>query len=71
MLEWVIIEHSRHRDVFVDGRRTGSTNALLIVGRGRHVFDLGEPRTYSPSKHTITVRGTSAVTPRIVTFATA
>jgi hypothetical protein len=58
----------RKRDVFIDGRRQGETDVLLIVRDGRHDFSLGEPVDYQPPKQRVTVLGTGPGTPRVLAF---
>ncbi len=67
-MQWIIVNYTRTRDVFVDGRRSGQTNRLLIVGDGTHEFDLSVPVDYKPRKRTITVTGTSAASPTEIKF---
>jgi hypothetical protein len=67
-MEWVRVSFPRTRDVFVDGRRSGETNRLLIVSRGRHEFHLGLPENYSPRRNRTTVMGTSETTPQEIDF---
>jgi hypothetical protein len=67
-MEWVMVTYPRVRDVFVDGRRSGRTNRLLVVGRGTHEFHLGEPVDYAPRRRTLAVAGTSAGVPLDVDF---
>ena len=67
-MEWVVVSYPRVRDVFVDGRRTGQTNVLLIVREGTQVFDLGTPRDYRPSRRKMAVTKTSEPKPMIITF---
>ncbi len=68
MLEWVVVQHARVRDVFVDGIRSGQTNRLIAVSRGTHRFDLGAPVNYAPKFRKIAVKGTTRVVPRVVPF---
>jgi len=67
-MEWVMVTYPRVRDVFIDGRRSGQTNRLLIVGEGTHMFDLGTPPDYRPTKRTVTVTDTSPAAPMIIDF---
>jgi len=68
-LEWVKVKYLRTRDVFVDGRRSGETNLVLIVSRGTHRFELGTPPDYAPRKRDVQVTGTSALAPLEIDFA--
>ena len=38
-MEWVMVTYPLVRDVFIDGRRSGQTNTLLVVAEGSHLFD--------------------------------
>lgn len=67
-MQWVIVNYARTRDVFVDGRRSGQTNRLLIVGDGTHEFHLNVPVDYKPRKRIVTVTGTSAASPTEIEF---
>lgn len=68
-MEWVRVVYPRTRDVFVDGRRSGRTNTVLIVSRGTHRFALGTPVDYTPRRRDVTVADTSPVDPLEVAFA--
>lgn len=67
-MEWVIVKYPRVRDVFIDGRRSGPANRILIVREGTQTFDLGKPLDYRPSRQTVTVTGSSAADPAMVEF---
>ncbi|MGH8593081.1 MAG: hypothetical protein ACREX9_12905 [Gammaproteobacteria bacterium] len=67
-MEWVIVNYPRVRDVFVDGRRSGPTNLLLIVREGTQTVHLGTPVDYQPARRTLTVTGTSAADPEMIKF---
>ncbi len=68
-MEYVLVIYARVRDVFVDGRRSGVTNRLLIVPRGTHEFSLGIPVDYRPPDQTLPVAGTNAASPLKIVFA--
>ena len=44
--EFVIVKYPRSRTVFVDEKRAGFTNTILVLEKGHHVFDLGKPVSY-------------------------
>lgn len=67
-MEWVIVRYPRIRDVFIDGRRSGPTNHLLIVREGTQTFHLGLPVDYRPQRQTVVVTGTSAANPQLIDF---
>jgi hypothetical protein len=63
-MEWVVVKYPRVRDVFIDGRRSGETNRLLVVAEGTHRFDLGMPPDYAPDRQIVTVTDTADGAPR-------
>lgn len=67
-MEWVIVRYPRVRDVFIDGRRSGPTNRMLIVRAGTQTFDLGSPVDYTPQQQRIVVTNTTAAAPRLIDF---
>lgn len=42
-MEYVVVSFRAARKVRIDGQDAGFTNDTLMVERGHHVFDLGEP----------------------------
>jgi hypothetical protein len=68
-MEWVFVTYPGTRDVFIDGRRSGQTNRLLIVGEGTYQFDLGLPVDYRPRKRVVTVTDTTPDAPMMIEFA--
>ena len=68
MIEWIVVDHARVRDVFVDGIRSGQTNQLIAVSQGTHRFDLGEPVNYKPRFRNIAVTGTTRLVPCVIPF---
>jgi hypothetical protein len=67
-VEWVKIVYPRLRDVFVDERRSGRTNVVLLVAKGTHRFHLGVPQDYAPARRDVKVTGTSPLAPREIEF---
>ena len=67
-MEWVIVGYPRTRDVFVDGRRCGETNRLLIVREGTQAFHLGTPADYQPAKQKVKVTKTTPSAPMAIYF---
>lgn len=67
-MEWVKVGYPRVRDVFVDGRRWGETNRVLIVREGSQMFHLGEPVDYRPAQQRVKVTHTSATAPMAIDF---
>lgn len=69
MPEYVIVVYPRVRDVFIDGRRSGRTNQLLVVAAGGQKFSLGIPYDYQPRSVTVAVGSTTPADPlRISAF---
>lgn len=67
-MEHVIVVFSQDRAVFIDGKENGRTNEILRIGTGIHVFDLDEPKNYSPDEIEKAVDNTSAINPLEITF---
>jgi hypothetical protein len=67
-MEHILVHFPVARTVFIDGEESGMTDTVLRVEEGAHTFDLGEPRDYKPSSRTVTIKGTSPIKPRKVTF---
>ena len=68
MPEFVVVSYPRVRDVFIDGRRSGQTNQLLVVGEGEQEFDLGSPVDYRPRRRVVVVTGTTDNSPQRIRF---
>ena len=66
-MEYVKVIYATLRTVRVDGFPSGSTNVVLLVGEGTHVFEVdGDPRKVQK-----TITGTSSEFPlRIADFMT-
>ena len=67
-MEYVIVEFNEERDALIDGQIAGKTNQTLMVEEGHHVFDLGDPRDYSPESQEIAVENTTSINPLRVIF---
>jgi hypothetical protein len=65
-MESVVVTYPKERDVRVDGQVAGKTNDTLMVDRGHHIFDLGEPRDYQPSSVEWNVQNTTSVSPLVI-----
>jgi len=65
-MEYVVVEYPDDRDVRMDGQVAGQTNDLLMVERGHHLFDLGEPLDYQPASVEANVQDTTPVGPLII-----
>jgi hypothetical protein len=62
-MEFVVVLYPTARKVRIDGQVAGNTNDQLVVERGHHVFDLGDPKDYKPMSVEKAVRNTTSVTP--------
>jgi hypothetical protein len=62
-MEYVVISYATTRNVRIDGQLAGKTNDTLMVERGHHVFDLGEPEDYQPKRVEKNVPRTTVVMP--------
>lgn len=68
-MEFVIVTYPpTKRSVFIDGVLTGSTDEVLQMDAGTHVFDLGNPADYDPASREVVVEGTSVLAPMPVAF---
>lgn len=65
-MEYVKVSYSTERDVRVDGQIAGKTNDTLMVERGHHKFDLGEPQDYQPAAVVKNVQNTTSVSPLLI-----
>jgi hypothetical protein len=65
-MEYVFINYVTGRLVRVDGKEWGITNSTLMVEKGHHIFDLGEPPDYQPASIQTVVQGTTIVSPMII-----
>src|SRR5712671_1328095 len=57
-MEYVKVTFPTDRLVYVDGEENGSTNEVLRVEAGTHVFELGTLANYRPASRTVTVQDT-------------
>lgn len=65
-MEYVVVCYPTGRNVRIDGQIAGQTNDTLMVDRGHHMFDLGEPQDYQPAAVEKEVQGTISVSPLLV-----
>jgi hypothetical protein len=65
-MEFVVVTYTVDRKVRIDGQDAGFTNDTLMVEKGTHIFDLGEPQDYLPASFEIIVRDTTSVGPMII-----
>jgi hypothetical protein len=68
-MEFVMVSYPPpKRSVYIDGVLAGSTNEVLQLETGTHVFDLGEPADYDPPTKKLLVEGTTVLSPMPVAF---
>jgi hypothetical protein len=65
-MEYVKITYLIDRKVRIDGQVAGFTNRTLMVERGHHKFDLGDPADYSPRFVDRDVQQTTGLSPLII-----
>ena len=66
MSEYVVVTYDTNRKVRIDGQDSGFTNDTLIVEKGHHTFDLGDPFDYQPATVMKIVQNTTSVGPLII-----
>lgn len=64
----VQVIYPTERTVYIDGEDNGSTNTVLRVDEGTHLFDLGEPVDYEPESQEEVVADTTVLKPLTITF---
>jgi hypothetical protein len=67
-MEYVIVTFPTNRFVYIDGEQNGSTNDVLRIDAGTHVFELGNLDNYRPGSRKVLVQGTSVLEPLEVPF---
>lgn len=67
-MEYVKVTFPTDRIVYVDGEKNGSTNEVLRVEAGTHVFELGTLANYRPASRTVTVQDTTVLEPLEIAF---
>ena len=67
-MEYVIVTFPTDRLVYIDDEKSGSTNEVLRVDAGTHVFDLGPVANYRPASRKVTLEDTTPLEPRVVAF---
>jgi hypothetical protein len=67
-MEYVIVTFPTDRLVYIDDEKNGSTNVVLPVDAGTHVFDLGPVANYRPGSRTVTLENTTSLEPREIAF---
>ena len=67
-MEYVIVTFPTDRLVYIDEKKNGSTNEVLRINKGTHVFDLGPLANYRPGSRKVAVQDTSPLEPREIAF---
>ena len=65
-MEYVKVSYLMDRKVRIDGQVAGLTNRTLMVERGHHKFDLGEPVDYDPGFIEQDVQDTTGLSPLVI-----
>jgi hypothetical protein len=67
-MEYVIVRYPTRRLVYIDDEENGTTNDVLRVDAGTHVFSLGNLDNFRPAQRTVTVEDTSVLEPLEIKF---
>jgi len=67
-MEYVKVTYPTNRFVYIDGEKSGSTNEVLRVDAGTHVFELGKRANYEPASQEVIVEGTTVLFPMAIAF---
>jgi hypothetical protein len=67
-MEYVEVTFPTDRLVYIDGEESGSTNEVLRVDAGTHVFELGNLANYRPASRKLTVQDTTLLEPLEIKF---
>ena len=67
-MEYVIVTFPTDRLVYIDGEENGSTNEVLRVDTGTHVFELGNLANYRPASRKVAVQDTTVLEPLEIAF---
>lgn len=67
-MEYVIVTFPTDRLVYIDDEKNGSTNEVLRVDAGTHVFDLGPFANYRPASRKVTLEDTTHIEPHVIAF---
>ena len=68
MVQFLVVRYDRRRRVFIDSKHSGFTNRKLLVSKGVHNVDLGEPDNYKPTRRRPNVKDTSSGAPMVISF---
>ena len=67
-MEYVKVRFPTDRLVYIDGEESGSTNEVLRVEAGTHVFELGNLANYRPASRKVEVKDSTALEPLEIAF---
>ena len=67
-MEYVKVTFPTDRLVYIDGEENGSTNEVLRVDTGTHVFELGNLANYRPASRKVAIKDTTALEPLEIKF---
>lgn len=67
-MEYVKVTFPTSRLVYIDGEESGTTNDVLRVEAGTHLFELGNLQNYRPATRKVTVHDTTVFEPLEVKF---
>ena len=67
-MEYVKVTFPTNRFVYIDGEQNGSTNDVLRVDAGTHIFELGNLANYRPSSRKVLVQDTAVLEPLEIAF---
>lgn len=67
-MEFVKVLFPTNRIVYVDGEENGSTNEVLRVDAGKHLFELGNVMNFRPASRKVVVRDSTVLEPLEIEF---
>ena len=67
-MEYVKVTFPTNRLVYIDGERNGSTNDVLRIDAGTHIFELGNLDNYRPGSRKVLVQDTTVLEPLEIAF---
>ena len=67
-MEYVKVTFPTNRLVYIDGEQNGSTNDVLRVDAGTHIFELGNLDNYRPGSRKVLVQDTTVFEPLEIAF---
>ncbi len=67
-MEYVKVTFPTNRFVYIDGEQNGSTNDVLRVDAGTHIFALGNLDNYRPGSRKVLVQDTTVLDPLEIAF---